>query len=413
MKTKKIYYGWLIVFSAFLITAAGVGAINSTSGVLVKPVCEDLGISRAEFSTYRTIVTLVGAFLMPFYGNLINKIGVKKVMLFCTVGLSIVTFAYSFSTELWHFYLIAFINGIVLNGLSFMSVGILIRNWFIDKLGIATGLAYAGSGIGAAIMAPIVGWVVENMSWQSVFRIISIVILIILLPTILFLVKEKPKDIGLNPYSNQKKEKEKSKENKVVFEGIMLKQAIKTSTFWLLVIPIFLLAILASAPNVHTVPYLTDIGYSTVYATSIVSFIMIMLTIAKIVLGIFYDKFGALIGNLFLSVCCVGFPLLAFIASTPGIPWVYAALYGMASSGASIPIAILVSNYFGSKDYSSIFSIFTMVSTFGASIGAPIMGAIFDSTRSYHLAWVMLTVFSIIVLITLVLSNMTSKKIKE
>jgi len=413
LKTKKIYYGWLIVFSAFLITAAGVGAINSTSGVLVKPVCEDLGISRAEFSTYRTIVTLVGAFLMPFYGNLINKIGVKKVMLFCTVGLSIVTFAYSFSTELWHFYLIAFINGIVLNGLSFMSVGILIRNWFIDKLGIATGLAYAGSGIGAAIMAPIVGWVVENMSWQSVFRIISIVILIILLPTILFLVKEKPKDIGLNPYSNQKKEKEKSKENKVVFEGIMLKQAIKTSTFWLLVIPIFLLAILASAPNVHTVPYLTDIGYSTVYATSIVSFIMIMLTIAKIVLGIFYDKFGALTGNLFLSGCCVGFPLLAFIASTPGIPWVYAALYGMASSGASIPIAILVSNYFGSKDYSSIFSIFTMVSTFGASIGAPIMGAIFDNTRSYHLAWVMLTVFSIIVLITLVLSNMTSKKIKE
>jgi len=411
MKKKKIFYRWWIVFSAFLITAVGLGAINSTSGILVKPVCEELGISRAEFSTYRTFVTLVGTVLLPAYGRLINCIGIKKVMIFCTVGISSVTFMYSFSTELWHFYVIALINGLVLNGLSFMSVGILIRNWFIDKLGITTGLAYAGTGIGAAIMAPIVGWIVENMSWQAVFRIIGLIIFIILIPTIVFLVKEKPEDIGLESYTEKSKD-EVTKDEIESFNGIMFQQAIKTPTFWLLVIPIFLLAILASAPNVHTVPYLSDIGYSTTYATSIVSLIMIMLTIARIILGIVYDKYGSLFGNLFLSFCCMAFPLLALIAKTPTIPFIYAAFYGMASSGASIPVAILVSNYFGSKDYSSIFSVFTMISTFGAAIGAPIMGAIFDITESYYLAWIMLFVFAIIILITLIATNKTSKNLK-
>jgi len=408
IKTKKIFYGWFIVFACMLITGGGIGVINSTSGVLVKPVCDELGFSRAEFSFYRTIVTLVGTLLMPFYGKLIGKIGVKKVMLFCTIALSMITFCYSFAMQIWHFYLLATINGVFLNGLHFMTVGILIKNWFDDKQGMATGIAYAGSGIGAAIMAPIVGQIVETMGWQSVFQIIGIIIMAVLLPTVLFFVKERPESIGLAPYKENKKAEEKSKG--ITFEGLTLKQALKTPTFWLLMVPIFLLAIMASAPNVHTVPYLTDIGYSTAFAASIVSAIMIMLTVAKIILGIFFDKFGTLAGSLFLSVCCIVFPLLALAAENPSIPWIYSVFFGMASSGATVPIAVLVSRYFGSRDYSTIFSVFSMISTLGASVGAPIMGAIYDQTGSYHPAWIMLIIVSMIITVTLIGANIASRK---
>lgn len=395
---------------------AGLGAINSMSGVLVKPVCDELGFSRAEFSFYRTIITLVATFLMPVYGRLIRKIGVKKVMLFCAVGMPIVTFAYSFSTQIWHFYLIAFINGFFLNGLSFMSVGILISNWFDDKQGIATGLAYAGSGIGAAIMAPIVGQIVVSMGWQSVYRVIGVIVLAITLPTVLFLIKEKPEQMGLKTYKDKSKKSddiEITKDTKPAFEGITLKQSLKTPTFWMLLIAIFLLAIMAAAPNVHSVPYLTDIGYSTAFAASIVSAIMIMLTVAKIILGVFFDKFGSLAGSIFLSACCVIYPILALAASNPSIPWIYAVFYGMASSGASIPIAILVSKYFGSLEYATIFSVFSMVSTLGQSFGAPVMGAIYDNTGSYYGAWIMPLVFAIIITVTLVGANIFSRKIKS
>lgn len=411
-KSNKIFYGWIIVLASLLITMTGLGAINSMSGVLVKPVCDDLGFTRAEFSFYRTIITLVGTFLMPLYGRLIRKIGVKKVMLVCSVGLSTTTFLYSFSTQIWHFYLIASINGLFLNGLSFMSVGILIRNWFEAKQGLATGIAYAGTGIGAAIMAPIVGQIVTGMGWQAVFRVIGVIVILIGLPTVILLVREKPEDMGLTAYRG-KNDDAGDKNTGSGFTGITFQNALKTPVFWMLMIAIFLLAIMAAAPNVHSVPYLTDIGYSTTFAASIVSAIMIMLTVAKIVLGVFFDRFGSLAGSVFLSICCVLFPLLALVAGNPGVPWIYAVFYGMASSGASVPIAILASKYFGNLEYATIFSVFSMVSTFGQSFGAPIMGAIFDTSGSYYGAWIMLFVFAIVITVTLVGANISSRKIKN
>lgn len=408
MKRKKIYYGWIIVIASFLVTMVGLGAINSMTGVLVKPVCDELGFSRAEFSFYRTVITLVGTFLMPFYGRRIQQIGVKKIMLVCSVALPLVTFAYSFSTKIWHFYLIAAVNGLFLNGLSFMVVGILIRNWFQDKQGIATGLAYAGSGIGAAILAPIVGYIVEYMSWQAVYRVVAIIVLAIALPTVIFLVRERPEEMGLEQYRDKKG---KNGREVPAARGITLKESMRTPTFWLLMIAIFLLAIMAAAPNVHTVPYLTDIGYTTAFAASIVSSVMIMLTVAKIALGFFFDRFGALAGSLFLSVCCLVFPIVALMASKPVVPWVYSVFFGMASAGVSIPIAILAAKYFGNIEYAAIFSSFSMVSTLGQSVGAPVMGGIFDATGSYYGAWIMLLLFAAIITMTLVGAYLSSKKI--
>jgi len=62
-------------------------------------------------------------------------------------------------------------------------------------------------------------------------------------------------------------------------------QAFRTLSFWLLGIMILSIAIANMGVLHHIVPYLTDLGYSSTTAASLMSLHMAMLIFGKIVLG--------------------------------------------------------------------------------------------------------------------------------
>lgn len=388
--------------------AIGLGMFNSTNSVFVKPVCESLGLARGEFTFHRTIIFLVSAFLLPLYGRIIETIGVKKVMLIGIIGLGAVAFGYSLSTKLIHFYILAFFNGIFFNGLHFMSVGVLINNWFHGKKGLAMGLAYAGSGWGAALMIPVISQIIETSGWQHAYQFMAVFGVVLLLPIISILVRNKPEDMGLKamPLSQTAH----ARGDNLVYSSLTLHEALKTNRFWMLLIAFFLINFFAGATNTHSAPYLSDIGYTAAYASAVISLFMIFLTVGKIILGMIYDRFGALPGNIFISVFALGFPILALLSRIPVMAWSYAVCIGIASCAVSVPIPILIMRHCGEKDFPRIFSFCSMVSAFGGSISVPAMGAIFDHTGSYNLAWVIFQALSVVIAICLIGVEVLGKK---
>jgi len=389
------------------------GIYVSTNSIFVKPVCDDLGFSRGQFTLYRTIITLVSTPLMPIYGRKIRSIGLKKLILISAIGCGLISISYSFSTQLWHFYVLAAFNGILVNGTSFMVIGTLVSGWFHDKKGFATGLAYCGSGLGAAIMVPLLGQVIEHTDWRWGYRTIGIVGMAILVPTVLLLVKESPERMGLEPYRSDKggQASAAAQTGQDASIGLTMKEALKSPVFWLLAIAFFCISMCAASTNTHTAPYLSDLGYSTGFAASVVSLFMLVLTVGKIVLGYIFDRLGALWGSLFVGICCIGFPILALLAHIPAMPWIYAIVVGMASCGFSVPVNVLITNYFGNKDFTAIFSIFSMVTMAGAAISLPVIGVIYDVTGSYHWAWIMLLITGCIVALCLVAANIMGRKL--
>jgi len=410
LKSLKRSYAWLIVLAGFLITFSGMGVVNSMSGVLIKPICESLGFARGTFTFHRTVMTLVGAFLLPVYVKVYNRIGIKKAMIACSISIAAVTFAYSFATEIWHFYLIALLNGVFINGPSFLTVGILINNWFEDKRGMATGIAYAGSGIGSAVLIPLVAQIAESMNWQAVYRFAGAAILLILLPVVLFLVKDQPQDMGLKPYRKYSATGIHANDADAGGTGVVFSQAVKTPMFWMLILSFFLLSIMAGGPNINTVPYLTDIGYSTAFASFIMSLLMLTHMTGNVALGGFFDRFGMLKGSLLLSLCCIIFPILAINAKNSAFIWIYTLFYGVASAGFATPATVFVSTYFGKKDFAAIFSVFTIATQVGTALAGPSMSFIYDITGSYFWGWIMLLGFGLIILLCLTGAFLLSRK---
>lgn len=393
LKPRGIFYGWIIVLCGGVLLALGIGMFASTTSMFVRPVCESLGFSRGAFTFYVTIVLVTATLLMPFYGRLIQKIGVKKILLAAVVMLGLVVTAFSFSTKLWHFYALAVVNGLFVNGISFMSIGVLVSAWFKDKKGLATGLAYAGSGLGGAIMIPVVGRIIEAASWRWAYRFMAITGIALMVPVIIFLVKNTPEEIGLRPLGRKETE-EAGQEDSASFT---FKEALLSGKFLPLLIAFFFIGIFSSASNTHSSAYLSDLGYDTAYVSSVISLFMIFLSLGKIILGSIYDRFGTRAGSAVVSFFCLLFPVFALLSRIPAMAYTYAVFIGMASCGMSIPIPILVNKHFGAREFPRIFSFCMMISSLAQAVSVPLMGAVYDFTGSYRPGWIAFIAGSIII----------------
>src|SRR5881628_1923010 len=87
LAVRRVHYGWLVAAVAFvtLITSAG---FRSTAGVLIVPLQDDFGWSRATISVAVAINLLMFGLGGPFAAALYERFGMRRVMLGALVAVS-------------------------------------------------------------------------------------------------------------------------------------------------------------------------------------------------------------------------------------------------------------------------------------------------------------------------------------
>ena len=172
-KGKRRFYGWVIVAASFFTLFWGVGMYTLTAGAFVVPICAELGFSRALYSFSRTAVSIGSLLTAGLHAKRLGKQGVKRTMLWGLVVYSAAFLLLSYSTRIWHFFLLGLLQGVFYQCLNFSTVGFLINLWFEDERGLASGIAYAGSGFGGSILLTAARWIVENYGWRVCYRVIA------------------------------------------------------------------------------------------------------------------------------------------------------------------------------------------------------------------------------------------------
>lgn len=410
----KLHYGWVVVFASLILAGLGSGVFASTLGVFVKPICDDLGFARGQFMLYSTIYFIVNVSLMSVFGSMFQRFGFRRVSAVCVIGLSLALFGYSFSRQLWQFYACAFFSGLFINGISLMAVGILVGRWFIARRGLASGIAYSGSGLMAAALLPICNRLNEAFGWSWTFRFLGVFELALALPIILLIIRDKPEDMGLQPFGAEQIQSATSfgKRTAGLNTGLTRSEALRTPSFWLLFIAITGIALCMAGANSNTVTILSDVGYSAGYAATVSSAYMVVLTICKVSIGHVLDRIGPLKGALLIGGSCVVFPIVALFLRVPVAPWIYICFLAIAGSGCSVLGTVLTSEYFGRKDYSRIYSVIAMATQLGAAFSTPLLGFIYDHTGGYDIAWYLFATLAVGVCLLLVQSHRGSKTIR-
>ena len=410
---KKFFYGWVIVLCCTLLMAVGTGIFVNCVGIFVKPVCEDLGFERGTFTLYTTITSVLSMLAMLVFGELYRK-KPRRIRLYIAIGGltgCLVFFGYSLSSKLWHFYTLSAIYGCVATTLAGISVTTLVNNWFVDKRGLATGLAFAGSGVSVAIMTPVLTTVVTDYGWRMGYRTMSLVSFIILIPAML-LIRLEPSDKGLLPYGVTPHPSEEDKRSIPVIEqtGLTRAQAVKTSSFYFQSIGIFCLSLAGMGISNHAISYFTDIGYSPLTASTAMSLVMTIMIGAKILLGAVFDKIGSVRSAILTGLCMIASTLsIRFAGAGAFMPYVFSVCFGFGYSTLTVPYSYLIGQNFGTREFSSIYSLICTLGSLGGGIAATLTGMLYDRLGSYYPVWTIYFVLACLALTFLFLASKTAQ----
>src|SRR5882757_4624720 len=87
---------WWVVVAGVLGMIVGQGPVAIfTLGVFLKPVTDDLGVSRGSLSSAITVMSVLAAIVTPLMGRLIDRFGTRPVLLPMIVMFALSTMALS------------------------------------------------------------------------------------------------------------------------------------------------------------------------------------------------------------------------------------------------------------------------------------------------------------------------------
>lgn len=386
MENKKgIFYGWWIVVACTLIMGTFFTLLLSCLSLFTVPICEDLGISRSAFSTFSTILSVMGMILSPIAGKLCATKNTRMIMTGTLIIGVIGYIGISFVQNVGLLYALAVIIGFGSSFCTTVPIAVILTRWFVKARGTAMSITFAGSSVGAMILSPIISKIIADTSWRAAIRYLGIGMLVVLVPLVFLIIRTKPEDKGLKALGADEAPAAGTGSAPANDVGLPLKELQKKPIFWIYVLAIFIM-LLTMGAMYHMAAHVSMI----VDAAAAAKFVSIFSLIAiggKLLMGAVFDKSltgGILLGTVSMALCFV-FLLIArnFTMLLP-----VALFYGLGSAHATIFPPTLTGRFFGSKYYGEIFGFVNSFASLSMAVNGLVMAALFDATGTYTLAWI-------------------------
>ncbi len=381
---KKPDYKWVIVALSFLMVMVCLGFCSSPKSLFIAPVTTALGIDRGLFSINDSIRFISTAVINIFFGSLVNRFGTKKLIgagFICLISSQLI---YSFSTNVFAFYIGGVLLGLGLSWTTTTMVGAIVNKWCKESKGTIMGAVLAANGIGGAIAIQIVTPIIERGSfgYRNAYRIIALILFVVLVILMIFFKNSPSKD----DKSGVEVSKKKSRGHD--WTGIAYKDAVRMPFFYFSLVCIFLTGLVLQSVNGVSAAHMKDAGLDPAYVGTVLSIHSLVLAGFKFLTGFIYDKFGLRTTVNICSVTAVIVMVLLALITDSFIGKIFALIYGIFSSLAlpleTIMLPIYAGDLFGQKSFNKILGIFVSVNTAGYAVGAPMINFIFDKFGSYN-----------------------------
>ncbi|HEX6172987.1 MAG TPA: MFS transporter, partial [Candidatus Binatia bacterium] len=274
----RFFYGWYIVGVAILVNIAGTFAFSSTLSIFLKPITEELGVTRGAFSLIRTFEIGIAAMIVPLLGPWIDRHGGRGIIVIGVLmegaGLLLSSIVQSF----WQFVLVR--CSLVIAGealLGSLVINVTIAQWFVRKRGRAMGIANLGTGIAKLAIPLVAASLFVLVGWRGTWAVFGIVAPLLVVAPALIFIRRRPEDMGLRPDGESRQSSEvlpaagqkpsNAQPRKLLRETPWSRsEVLRLPVFWLLVVTFGIASVGIAGLNLHIFSYVTDIGYSPLIA---------------------------------------------------------------------------------------------------------------------------------------------------
>jgi len=394
------FYGWLVVAVAFVTMAIGVNARTAFS-LLFPPILDEFGWERGVTAGAFSLGFLVSTFVSPFLGRVMDRLGPRVVI---PIAVAAVASGLALATQAsapWHLYLtlgVLVVGGTVC--LGYTGHALFLPLWFVERRGLATGVAFSGVGVGSILIFPWLQGLIGRAGWREACWAMAVLLVVTLVPLNLLLQRRRPEDLGLLPDGRSQlagSGQTRARADNVVDPAWVavdwtLGRAVRTSRFWW-VFAGFLFGLYSwYAVQVHQTKYLLEIGFEPAEAAFALGFVGFTGIVGQIALGHLSDRVGReWVWTLSSAGFVLCYVLLLWMRAYPSPALLYLMVaaqgvlgYGLASVFAAIPAEI-----FQGRHYGAVFGTLCLASNGGAGLGPWVTGLLHDRTGDYVAAfWV-------------------------
>ncbi|MBM3140915.1 MAG: MFS transporter, partial [Chloroflexi bacterium] len=292
-RRPRVYWGYYIVGAALVTQFVSVGAQGSVSGAFFKPMSDDLGWTRAEFTYAQTISRFMMSFVGFFIGVYVDRYGGRRLMMIGVTILAASVWAVSYIDTLWQWLLLKgliFTLGSAL--LGNLVVNVTISKWFVEKRGRAIGFASMGVSLAGVVTPPLATWMIDEWGWRVAWQAIAVAAILLVYPASRFM-RRQPEDHGLHPDGKSADEIQRGGGQAAARDfdnSFTRREALRTPALYMIVLAFGLGSVGLGAMLLQTIPFLTDEGFSRGTAALMSSVMSFPALVSKPVWGFLMDK---------------------------------------------------------------------------------------------------------------------------
>lgn len=384
VKTEPVVTGefkknWQLLVAAFVGVTVGLTAVPFYSyGLFVGPLEAEFGWTRQQSQLPMLFQTLGVLIAIPFLGGICDKFGARRVALTSLVLFALVFATFSFQNgAIWQYCTIALALGIAGAGTLPITWTRVIVGAFDVHRGKALGIILMGTGLTGFLVNKGLPDLIAADGWRTAFLWLACLPIFIGWPVVFFLFKDKSGD----PVDS-------NDESGPALYGVSIKEALNDKRFWLITIAFMAIScgIGGSIPNLPA--FFAGSGFTGPMIGAVMSTIGIAVIVGRVATGLLLDRFWAPgVAAILMALPAISCFLLASGDPSLQVAYIATILIGLAAGAEFDIIAYLASRYFGTRNYSKIYSYLWAAFAIGAAIAPSILGAVYDSTGGYEIAF--------------------------
>lgn len=389
--------GWLAIVACALATFNSGALFFGYPGLMTPYWRELLQVDAGATGFIMTFACLGVGCMTLVSGRLHPKIGTRRSFLIGSIILIVCMVLANLANSMPLVYLWAYLNGAgtgFIYGPSLTTV----QHWFPQRRGLATGVVNLCFGTAAAVMSPMYSLLFSNLGYERMNYVVLAMLVVINGISLLF--AELPDRVSLTEAEKQGraeimeklKQKDPAKGPTLAAKDYTVKEALRSKSFW----AVWFSWVFVGAAGISMVSQGTSFAAS-IQVSGVVVITAFNLTngIGRIVAGTLSDFIGRnATGCVAFVLGGLGYLLLPFCRNLIVVA-VLAAFVGFAFGTLFAISAPLVSDLFGLKHYSTIFSlVFVAYGFISGIVGPALVGQLLKGTgENFTVVFLMLAVF--------------------
>ncbi|MBI2873813.1 MAG: MFS transporter, partial [Firmicutes bacterium] len=384
---RGVFYGWIIVLVCFVNLVVVFGS-RYTFGLFMDPLNREFGWSRTSLSLAFSIFTILYGFLQPVTGAMMAKHRAKKILVLGALFMAVSTIGMGAVNSLWQvFILFGVLTAFGFSGLSLVPASVLVSRWFRRRKGSALAVMNTGVSVGQFLLAPVTMLLILTIGWRLSYVVLGALFLFPVIPLILLLVRDRPSEMGLlpdgDPVEGSQGSAAQGGPGAVTDKHVELRQAFRTSPFWLLSWGYFVCGFTVNIITVHLAVLALDRGFPAMTSASIMGVVGGMNVVGILLAGYLSDRLGRKLPLGFVyATRALAFILLLQGRSLASL-YVFAVVYGLSQFATSPLVSALVGDLYGNRSMGTLLGFINASHQFGGAVGATLAGLAFDQLGTY------------------------------